>query len=117
VGTLVCTARHDHGQRWQARWVGEGHERSKSFAKKAEAEDYVKQVTADVVTGSYVDTQRSAITFGAVAEAWYQTKKAANISPKTLGGYRGLLEVTIFPKWENELLRDISHRRLQEWIT
>ena len=39
--TLVCTARHDQGQRWQARWVGDGQERSKSFAKKTAAEAYV----------------------------------------------------------------------------
>ena len=41
--TLVCTGRHDQGQRWQARWVGDGQERSKSFAKKADAEAHVKQ--------------------------------------------------------------------------
>ena len=80
--TLVCTARHDQGQRWQARWVGDGQERSKSFAKKADAEAYVKQVTADVVTGTYVDSQRSAITFGTVAEAWIKTKESANRAPR-----------------------------------
>ena len=27
-GTLVCTGRHGVGHRWQARWVGDGQERS-----------------------------------------------------------------------------------------
>ena len=36
----------------------------------------MKQVTADVVTGTYVDTQRSMITFGTVAEAWLKSKES-----------------------------------------
>jgi hypothetical protein len=45
-GSLVCTGRHETGRRWQARWVGDGQERSKSFAKKVDAEAHIKQVTA-----------------------------------------------------------------------
>jgi integrase len=117
VGTLVCAGRHDQGHRWQARWVGDGQERSKSFAKKTDAEACVKQVTADVVTGTYVDTRRSAVTFGTVAEAWLNTKESANKAPKTIGGYRGVLDVVAFPRWEGEPLRDITHERLQTWFT
>lgn len=116
-GTLVCSARHGQGQRWQARWVGDGQERSKSFARKTDAEAYVKQVTADVVTGNYVDTRRSVTTFGTVAEAWIKTKEATNRAPKTIAGYRGLLDVVLLPRWEDEPLRDITHERLQEWVT
>ncbi|BBY92290.1 hypothetical protein MGALJ_19590 [Mycobacterium gallinarum] len=117
VGTKVCTRRHGRGQRWQARWVGGGHERSKSFAKKADAEAHVKQVTSDVFTGTYVDTARSAVTFGTVAEAWLKTKESANRAPKTIAGYRGLLDVTILPKWKDVPLRDIDHEKVQDWIT
>lgn len=116
-GTSVCTGRHEQGQRWQARWVGDGQERSKSFAKKVDAENHVKQVTADVVTGNYVDTRRSATTFGTVAEAWIKGKAAAQRAPKTVAGYRGLLDVVILPKWRDEPLRDITHERMQDWIT
>jgi Phage integrase, N-terminal SAM-like domain len=114
---LVCTGRHETGQRWQARWVGDGQERSKSFAKKVDAEAHIKQVTADVVTGVYVDTQRSAVTFGTIAETWIKGKEAANRAPKTVAGYRGLLDVVILPKWKDNQLRDIDHERLQAWIT
>jgi integrase len=116
-GTQVCTGRHGQGQRWQARWVGEGLERSKSFAKKADAERHVRGVVADLETGTYSDPQRSAVTFGTVAESWIKTKEAANRAPKTIGGYRGLLEVVILPKWHDERLRDVTHERLQDWIT
>lgn len=116
-GTQVCTGRHAQGHRWQTRWVGEGQERSKSFAKKVDAERHLRRVVADLKTGAYADPRRSAVTFGTVADSWLKTKQAANRAPKTIAGYRGLLDVAILPKWENERLRDITHERLQDWIT
>lgn len=74
-------------------------------------------MVADLETGTYADPQRSAVTFGTIAESWLKTKQAANRAPKTVAGYRGLLDVVILPKWENERLRDITHEKLQEWIT
>jgi hypothetical protein len=38
--------------------VGDGRERSKSFARKSDATAYVAQVSADMTTGTYVDTTR-----------------------------------------------------------
>ncbi|MDA2895266.1 site-specific integrase [Mycolicibacterium sp. BiH015] len=116
VGTLVCTGRHGQGQRWQARWVGDGVERSKSFARKADAERHLRRVVADLETGAYADPRRSAVTFGTVAEAWIAAK-GANREPKTVSSYRGLLDVVILPKWRVERLCDITHQGLQEWVT
>jgi integrase len=116
--TEVCTVRHGQGKRWLARWVDhDGAERTKAFERKADAQRHIDQTTTALGTGTYADPQRSATTFGAVAEAWIATKKAANRAPKTIAGYRGLLDVVILPKWENERLRDIDHERLQEWVS
>jgi Phage integrase, N-terminal SAM-like domain len=106
-GTLVCTARHGEGQRWQARWVGDGQERSKSFARKADAQAHVAQVTADLTTGTYVDPRRSVTTFGTVAEEWF-TAKRAKLKPSTVGGYRSLLDMTLLPRWGDARLADIA---------
>lgn len=114
--TLVCTARHDQGLRWQARWVGDGQERSRSFARKAEAQAYVAKVTAELATGAYVDTKRSAVAFEAVAEEWF-TAKRASLKPSTVGGYRSLLDMTILPRWGTTRLADISHADIQQWVT
>lgn len=116
-GTMVCTVRHGRGKRWLARWVDhEGQERTKAFDKSADAQRYIDGITTALNTGTYADPQRSAVTFGAVAEAWLAAK-AANRAPKTVAGYRGLLDVVILPKWKNERLRDIDHERLQTWVT
>lgn len=115
-GTLVTTVRHGRGKRWQARWVDNGgNERSKSFDRKADAQRHIAEVTTSLTTGTYADPQRSAVTFGAIAEGWIATK--AKRAPKTVAGYRGLLDTQVLPKWKDEPLRDITHEGLQTWIT
>lgn len=116
-GELVCTIRHGQGKRWLARWVDhDGQERTKAFDKRADAQRHIDGTTTALNTGTYADPQRSAVTFGTVAEAWLSAK-ASNRAPKTVAGYRGLLEVVILPKWGGERLRDIDHERLQTWVT
>lgn len=117
-GTLVCTKLHGRGRRWRARWVDhDGQERTKAFDNKADAQRHIDSVTTSLGSGTYADPQRSAETFGTVAEAWLTTKQAANRAPKTVAGYRGLLDVVILPKWQADRLKDIDHERLQKWIT
>lgn len=117
-GTLVCTVRHNQGKRWLARWVDhDGQERTKAFDRRTDAQRHIDGTTTALNTGTYADPQRSGVTFGTVAEAWLKTKQSANRAPKTVAGYRGLLDVVILPKWENERLRDIDHERLQTWVT
>jgi integrase len=116
--TLVTTARHGQGKRWLARWVDDGsNERSKAFDRKANAQRCITGVITALTTGAYADPQRSAATFGTVAETWIAAKEAAQRAPKTLAGYRSLLETLILPKWENVKLRDIDHAGMQAWVT
>lgn len=114
-GTKVCSTRHGKGLRWQTRWVGDGQERSKSFARKADAEAYRAQVSADIVTGTYVDTKRSATAFATVAEEWF-TAKQAKLKPSTLAGYRSMLDMTLIPRWGDTRLADITHADIQQWV-
>jgi hypothetical protein len=113
----VTTERHNSGRRWLARCVDSaGQERSRSFDRKRDADAHVKQVTADLVTGTYVDTKRSATTFGAVAEEWFATK-TPRLKPSTVGGYRSLLDMTVLARWRDAKLADITHADVQQWIT
>lgn len=115
-GTLVCTVRHGTGRRWLARWVDhDGQERTASFDRKAEAARKVSEMATALGSGTYADPRRSAETFGKLAEAWIQTK--ATKAPKTVAGYRGLLDVVILPKWKDTPLREINHEHLQTWFT
>ncbi|APE14149.1 hypothetical protein BOH72_01805 [Mycobacterium sp. WY10] len=115
-GAQVCTGRHGQGQRWQARWVADGKERSKSFRRKVDSDTHVAQVSSDITTGTYVDTKRSATAFGAVAEEWF-TAKRAKLKLSTAAGYRSLLDNTVLPRWRDARLSDITHADIQQWVT
>ncbi len=115
-GTLVCTARHGTGRRWLARWVGnDGQERTQSFDRKADAQARVNQVTSDLVTHTYVDTRKSAVTFRAISEEWMATQRT-RLKPSTIGGYESLLKITVWPRWGDVKLSDITHADIQQWV-
>jgi integrase len=114
-GTLVTSARHDQGLRWLARWVDhDGNERSKAFARKAEAQAHITEVTTALTTGTYADPKRGAITFATVAESWFDSK--SGLKPKTRAGYRSLLDGVVIPRWGDTRLRDITHADIQAWV-
>lgn len=56
-GKRVRTARYGKGDRWRARFLDpSGTERSRSFARKVDAELFLSTVEADKARGRYVDT-------------------------------------------------------------
>jgi integrase len=115
-GTGVCTLRHGNGRRWLARWVGnDGGERTRSFERKADAQACVNQVTSDLVTHTYADPRKSAVTFRAISEEWLATQRT-RLKPSTIGGYESLLRMTVWPRWDTAKLSDITHADIQQWV-
>ncbi|OAT68469.1 hypothetical protein AWB85_24990 [Mycobacteroides immunogenum] len=101
-----------------ARWVdATSQERTKSYARKDQAEAHIRQVTTDLVTGTYVDSARSAVTFAVVAEEWFAMKRGQNRTKATLGGYRSVLDTKVLPRWGDMKLTDITHADIQQWVT
>jgi integrase len=116
-GTLVTTTRHGTGKRWQARWVDhDGIERSRSFDRKGHAQAHVARVTGELTTGTYVDSRKSAVPFGPVAEEWFAARRP-KLKPSTAGGYRSMLDITVLPRWGDVKLSDITHGDVQQWVT
>lgn len=110
------TAQYGKGLRYRAVYVDRGGiERSKAFRTKADAQSYLDNNTAAVVLGTWVDPSKSAEKFGTVAERWMATK--AGLKPKTVAGYRSLLDTLIYPHWEDVALRDIDFAGVQEWVS
>nr|WP_169813056.1 site-specific integrase [Nocardia niwae] len=108
--------RFGKGKRWRARYVDpNGVERSRSFDTKAAAQKFLdSDVTTKVVTGTWVDPDRSGVLFEVVAEKWFATKKFRK--PKTVAGYRSLLDTIVIPRWGAVPLRDIEFEDIQEWV-
>ena len=115
-GTLVCTLRHGTGRRWLSRWVGnDGGERTQSFDRKSDAQARVNQVTSDLVTHTYADPRKSAVTFKTISDEWIATQRT-RLKPSTVGGYESLLNVTVLPRWGDVKLADITHGDIQQWL-
>jgi integrase len=104
------------GSRWRAWYIDkDGRERTKRFPTKQPAEAWIDKQVSDLTTGSWIAPERSAETFGAVAQEWLATKAARK--PKTVAGYESLLETVILSRWGDVPLSDIKHGELQQWVT
>ena len=68
----------------------------KAFARTAEAQAQINEVTAALSTGSYADPKRGAVIFRKVAEDWFAAK--GSLKEKTRAGYRSLLDVIVLPQ-------------------
>lgn len=112
----VPSANYGKGSRWRARYVDDqGREHVKTFARKIDAQHWLNKQVSDQVTGNWTDPRLSSETFGALAERWMQTK--ATRAPKTVAGYRSLLDVLVLPRWGDVPLRDVSFEDLQQWVS
>ena len=111
------SAKDGNGLRWRARYVGpDGVEREKLFRVKSEAVTFLNGEIGSQVSGRWTSPERAAETFKAVAEKWIGTK-SANCKPKTVAGYRSLLDTVIYPKWETTSLGEIRYGDLQVWFS
>lgn len=114
--STVPSKLHGKGSRWRARYVdSQGREHTKAFGRKSDAQAWLDGETADHVTGTWADPKLSAVTFGTMAERWFKTK--ATRAPKTVAGYRSLLDTVVLPRWSDVALRDVTFEDYQEWIT
>lgn len=109
------SAQYQKVTRWRVRWVDDStNERTKVFERKPDAQAFLNALTADIQRGDYIDPKKSRVTFGTVAEDWFATK--AHRKPKTLAGYRGLLDTLILPRWGNTALKLVDYQSLSKWI-
>lgn len=67
------------------------------------------------MTGTWTDPALSGVTFGVMAERWIATK--ATRAPKTVAGYRCLLDTVVLPRWRDMPLSDIRFDNLQAWVS
>ncbi|CPV78526.1 phage integrase family protein [Mycobacteroides abscessus subsp. abscessus] len=110
------SANHGKGMRWRARYVGpDGKERAKGFSRKVDAQNWLNTVTTELGTGTWADPSKSRELFGSVAESWFATK--ATRKPKTVAGYRSILDRIVLPRWEDIRLADITYEDAQTWVS
>jgi Phage integrase, N-terminal SAM-like domain len=110
------TARKGRGKRYRVTVIDpQGQITTEHHATKKAAEDRQKELSAKLITGTYASRSAGRVSFGEVAEAWYQSK-AVRLKGKTLEGYRSLLDTQVLPKWEKTAVGDIDWQSIQKWV-
>jgi integrase len=101
--------------RWRARYRDPaGRERSKSFARKVDAERFLVGMEDAKLRGAYVDPQLGRVGFGEWAERWFRT--TADLKPSSRRTYRKLLNNQILPAFERATLAGIDTLAVREWV-
>jgi integrase len=104
------------GKRWRGWYVGDdGKTRTKRFRTEVEAESWANAERGKVVTNQWVSPDLGADAFATVAEAWFKIK--AHCKPKTLAGYRSILDTLVLPRWGETPLKAITYSELSAWLS
>jgi integrase len=106
------------GKRWRGWYVGDdGKQHTRSFRTEAEAEGWVSTERGKVVTNQWVSPTVGVDNFANVAEQWFVTKRGAQRKPKTLAGYRSILDTLVLPRWGETPMKAITYGELSSWLS
>ena len=92
-----------------------GRERSRSFARKIDAEQFLVSIEDAKLRGAYVDPAAGRVAFAEWAERWFRT--TADLKPSSRRTYRKLLDNQILPTFERATLGGIDTLAVREWIS
>ncbi|WP_197504592.1 site-specific integrase [Mycobacterium sp. 852002-51163_SCH5372311] len=110
----VPSSSHGKGKRWRARYVDDlGREHAQSFARKIDAQHWLDEVTAAVVTGQYVDPKAGQVTFRNYAERWRQMQVQR---PSSRAHVETMLRRHAYPTLGDRCLSSIMPSDIQAWV-
>ncbi|MFI1951987.1 tyrosine-type recombinase/integrase [Streptomyces xinghaiensis] len=112
--TLVPSADHGKGKRWQVRWRGvDGQQRKENFDKRAQADTRAATVEADLARGLYVDPAAGRESFRAVGERW---RTSAVHRPATAERVERALRNHVYPAFGDRPIASVRPSEVQTWI-
>lgn len=109
---MASVARRGDG--WRARYRdAAGREHARHFQRKVDAQRWLDEVTAAVVTGTYVDPRAGRQTFREYAERW----RAAQVHrPSTAAYTETMLRRHVYPALGSTPLADVQPSDVQAWV-
>lgn len=103
------------GKRWRGWYVGDdGKTHTLRFRTEVEAEAWANAERGKVHTNQWVNPSVGVDNFGSVAEQWMLSK--AHRKPKTLAGYRSILDTLVLPRWAETAMKAITYGELSAWL-
>ena len=99
---------------WEARYRDpSGRSRSRSFARKSDAQRFLTTVEADKLRGRWIDPAAGKVTFAAFAEQWLASQV---FDAKTREGTASRLHAHLLPAFGDGELRGIRPSTVQAWV-
>lgn len=115
-GKKIRTDRHGHGLRWRAVWTEpDGTRRRKSFRTRDEAQAHLDHTAHTTRAGTYVSTDRSAITYNTWLDQWVPAQ--AHLKAGGRGTLEGIVRKHLRPQWGHLPLNAIEKHDVQAWLT
>jgi len=110
---MASIARRPNGK-WRARYRDDsGREHARHFDRKVDAQRWLDEVTASVVTGQYVAPDAGRVTFREYAEGW---REAQVHRPTSAAKTESLLRIHAYPTFGAMPLRSILPSHVQAWV-
>jgi len=112
---MASIARRPDG-RWRPRYRdAAGKEHSKHFERKVDAQRWLDQVTASLITGTYIDPVLARVTVGEWGARWLDGHAAIKLSTKTR--YESLLRVHVLPRWGTVPVSAVNVADVEAWLS
>lgn len=111
---MASIKKRDNGQ-WRARYRDEGgKEHAKHFPRRVDAQRWLDETTASVVTGQYVDPKAGRVTFRDYAEQWRAMQAHR---PTSRAHVETMLRRHAYPTFGGRPLVSILPSEIQTWVT
>jgi hypothetical protein len=111
----IPTPRKGTGKRWRVRYrTPFGDDRSKSFARKADADRFAINAESSKMDGTFVDPVRAKITVGEMAVKWTASK--SGLEKSTQSTYSNVMDDHVLPRWKKAPLAAVEFEDVQAWI-
>lgn len=113
--TKERTPRWGKGLRYQAVWGSAGRERTKSFARKIDADRHLAVTVTQQLSGAYVDPRSGRITVRQYAASWLAAQ--LQLRPRSRELYRSHLDVHILPALGDLPIGGVRRSTVQAMVT
>jgi integrase len=102
-------------KRYRARYRdAAGRQHEKRFARRGDAQRWLDQQTASIITGGHVAPRAGRMTVGELAERWREIH-LGQLKPSTARRYEGLLRLHVLPAWGTRRLEDVRTADVRAW--
>lgn len=102
------------GAGWQATYRGpDGRERTKTFARKVDAENWAADERSKMARGAWIDPRAGRVTLQAFAAEWLAQRD--DLRPTTAAKYRYLLDRHVLPRLGSTTLARLTPTQVRAW--